>query len=65
MAPLNIFKNKIIILGKDKTFNVFTAQTINIPAIKYGILPIIFSIPNKNISYVEEIDKLYSKNIRV
>ena len=34
-------------------------------AIKAGILPIIFSIPNKNISYVEEIDKLYSKNIRV
>ena len=36
-----------------------------IVAVKAGILPIIFSTPNRNISYVDEIDKLYSKNLRI
>lgn len=36
-----------------------------IVAVKAGILPIIFSTPNRNISYVDEIDKLYSKNLKI
>lgn len=34
-------------------------------AVKNGILPIIFSTPNRNISYVNEIDELYSKNLKI
>lgn len=36
-----------------------------IVAVKAGVLPIIFSTPNRNISYVDEIDKLYSENLRI
>lgn len=47
-----------------KIYHITDSPTVMneaILAIKSGILPIIFSTPNKNISYVDEIDKLYSK----
>lgn len=34
-------------------------------AVKSGILPIIYSVPNKNISYVDETDKLYSDILKI